>query len=77
MTEGIIRIYMSYLEPEDKGLIWMRPYLDKEGYELLFYGSKGWMNLCCPHNYCGPGNCNHDNREEKCDGLLELPCNKQ
>lgn len=50
MTEGIVRIYLSYVEPEDKGLLWMRPYLDKEGYELLYFGAKGWTRWipCCP-----------------------------
>lgn len=49
MVEGIVRIYMSVVEPEDKNLLWLRPYLDKEGYELLFYGSTGWIKMvpCC------------------------------
>lgn len=49
MTEGIVRIYLSYVEPEDKNLIWMRPYLRKEGYELLYFGAKGWTKWlpCC------------------------------
>lgn len=49
MTEGIVRIYLSYVEPEDKNLLWMRPYLNKEGYELLYFGAKGWTKWlpCC------------------------------
>lgn len=39
----IVRIYMSYVEPVDKGLLWMRPCLwPKQGYDLLYFGSKGW-----------------------------------
>lgn len=70
MTEGIVRIYMSYVEPEDKGLLWLRPYLDKEGYELLFFGSKGWTRFvpCCPEEKI----IFKDDKE--CDGLLEMPC---
>lgn len=45
MTEGIVRIYMSIKEPEDKNILWMRPCLTKEGYKILFYGSKGWTDL--------------------------------
>lgn len=50
MVEGPVKIVMAIKEPEDKNLLWMRPYLDKEGYELLYYGSKGWTRLipCCP-----------------------------
>lgn len=54
MTEGIVKIYLSYVEPRNKELLWMRPYLDKEGYELLFYGSKGWTPWHFPCNKEGP-----------------------
>lgn len=43
MIEGIVRFYYSVKEPEDKNLIWFRPKLDKEGFDFLYYGSKGWM----------------------------------
>lgn len=70
MTEGIVRIYMSVVEPEDKGLLWLRPYLDKEGYELLYYGSKGWVPLIyCNHST--DHNTPEDNTEEEED---KCPC---
>lgn len=50
MTEGIVRIYMSIKEPEDKNLLWLRPFLKKEGYELLYYGSTGWTKWYCGHH---------------------------
>lgn len=46
MTEGPIHIWMAYKEPENKEILWLRPYLDREGYELLFYGAKGWTPFC-------------------------------
>lgn len=52
MTEGIVRIYLSYKEPEDKNLFWLRPYLDREGYELLFFGAKGWTTWHCCKDDC-------------------------
>lgn len=75
MTEGIVKIYMSIVEPEDKGLLWLRPYLDKEGYELLFFGSTGWATLipCCTSEY-DEENTTEEPKNE-CDGLLELPNN--
>lgn len=50
MVEGPVKIVMAIKEPENKHVLWMRPYLDKEGYELLYYGSKGWTRWipCCP-----------------------------
>lgn len=65
MAEGIVKIYRSYKEPEDKNLIWMRPYLNREGYELLFYGSLGWMRWlpCCTGNIPDKP-------------LTEIPCDK-
>ena len=55
MTEGIVRIYLSYVEPKDKGLLWMRPYLYREGYELLYFGAKGWTPFkCCCNKDEGP-----------------------
>lgn len=47
MTEGKVELFLSYKEPEYRdNLLWMRPYLSKEGYEILYYGSKGWTPLC-------------------------------
>lgn len=52
MTEGKVEIYLSHKEP-DKNLLWLRPYLDKDGYELLYFGVKGWTPLCCnSYNKC-------------------------
>lgn len=49
MVEGPVKIVMAIKEPENRHILWMRPYLDKEGYELLYYGSKGWTRWlpCC------------------------------
>lgn len=44
MTEGIVRIYLSHKEPS-KELLWLRPKLDEEGYDLLYWGSNGWTPL--------------------------------
>lgn len=47
MTQGIVKIYLSVVEPSSvDNILWLRPYLDKEGYELLFFSSNGWMPLC-------------------------------
>lgn len=46
MREGLIDVYMSIKEPENKeGILWLRPFLKKEGYELMYYGSNGWTPL--------------------------------
>lgn len=48
MIEGKIEIYLSHKEPIFKETtLWLRPYLDREGYELLFYGANGWEPLMC------------------------------
>lgn len=65
MTEGIVRIYMAVVEPEDKNLLWLRPFLDKEGYELLYYGSKGWTKLCL---------CKQDNGNIEDSDKDDEPC---
>lgn len=38
------RILCDTKEP-DKNHLWLRPRLDKEGYDLLYWGSKGWTPL--------------------------------
>lgn len=43
------RILCSIKEP-DKNHLWLRPYLDKDGYELLYFGAKGWTPLFCGCN---------------------------
>lgn len=50
---------MSYKEPENREVIWLRPYLDKEGYQFMFYGAKGWTPLCC---YDIAGDINNNNK---------------
>lgn len=51
MTEGKIEIYLSHREPEYRdNLMWLRPYLDREGYELLYYGSNGWTRFVPYHS---------------------------
>lgn len=67
MTEGIVKIYLSYVEPRNKELLWMRPYLDKEGYELLFYGSRGWTPWCL---HC---KMEEDHVKDDCEELPEHP----
>lgn len=57
MTEGKVELFLSYKEPEYRdNLLWMRPYLNKEGYEVLFYGVNGWTPLCtcCINNISNP-----------------------
>lgn len=76
MTEGPVKIHLSYKEPENRNLIWMRPYLDKEGYEFLYYGSLGWMPLhkchVVHHEVSDePAVCNPSIADT--DGLKELP----
>lgn len=44
MIEGIVRIHLSHKEP-GKELLWLRPRLDREGYDLLYWGSNGWTPL--------------------------------
>lgn len=56
MTEGRVEIFLSYKEPNYRdNLLWLRPYLDREGYELLYYGPYGWKPLI---NGC---KCNEEN----------------
>ena len=47
MTEGKVELFLSHKEPEYRdNLLWLRPYLDRDGYELLYYGVNGWTPLC-------------------------------
>lgn len=64
MVEGKIEIFLSYKEPNYKdNLLWLRPYLDREGYELLYYGANGWTKLIL----CGE----HSSLEKECNSPLE------
>lgn len=50
MVEGKIEIFLSYKEPEYRdNILWLRPYLDREGYELLYYGANGWTRFVPCH----------------------------
>lgn len=64
MIEGKVEIFLSYKEPEYRdNLMWLRPYLDREGYELLYYGANGWtVFVPCHHNHL--------------DIPIDRPCNK-
>lgn len=42
---GTIKILKSYKEV-DKNHLWLRPFLDKDGYDLLYFGANGWTPLC-------------------------------
>lgn len=62
MTEGKVEIFLSYKEPEYRdNLMWLRPYLDREGYELLYYGANGWTRFIPCHQ--APSYLNSDNIE--------------
>lgn len=57
MTEGRIDIYLSYKEPEYRdNIMWLRPYIDKEGFELLYYGVNGWTVFVPCNNVVVSGN---------------------
>lgn len=59
MTDKV-EIILSKKEPLVKSNLWMRPYLDKEGYELLYYGAIGWTPLIprCPIHQPLDNECN-------------------
>ena len=46
------RILCDVEEP-DKNHLWLRPRLDRDGYDLLYWGANGWTPLIdcenCPH----------------------------
>lgn len=50
MTEGKVEIFLSYKEPENKNLLWLRPHVGccAEGYDLLYFGACGWLPLIHP-----------------------------
>ena len=65
MTEGKVEIFLSHKEPEYRdNLLWLRPYLDKDGYELLYYGVNGWAPLCW---------CNNIITDIESDDICECP----
>lgn len=46
MIGGKIEVYLGHTEPAQKDrLLWLKPYLDKDGYEILYYGVNGWTSL--------------------------------
>lgn len=64
MVEGPVKIVMSYKEV-NRHHIWMRPFLHREGYELLYYGAKGWTPLCCSKHCHIHHNCNNQPPKEE------------
>ena len=76
MVEGKIEIYLSHKEP-NKNLLWLRPYLNKDGYELLYFGVNGWTPLCAS-NTCTSDNCKEamDWCGEKANQNKDCSCNK-
>lgn len=76
MTEGLIKIHLSHKEP-NKELLWLRPRLDREGYDLLYFGAKGWTPLidcsCCHDFKQHPiQHCEHSDKINK-EVLVEIP----
>lgn len=81
MTEGFIRIFLSYKEPEYRdNIMWLRPYIDREGYELLYYGPDGWkVFIPCHNTYIKEDNTETDIPEDNKpplldDNYLDNPC---
>ena len=70
MKEGKVEIYLSCKEPEYRdNIMWLRPYLDREGFELLYYGANGWTVFvpCCKDSFTlGP-----------CEEEIPCECSKQ
>lgn len=71
MVEGKVEIFLSYKEPEYRdNLLWLRPYLDREGYELLYYGVNGWTRLVPCHKESYINNTPADSEEVDNDAPL-------
>lgn len=64
-----VKIICSNKEPFKKHL-WLRPYIDKEGYELLYFSSKGWVPLI----WCECGDNSNSNTSEY-EGTCNIECN--
>lgn len=46
-----LKILLSVKEP-DKNHLWLRPHLDRDGYDLLYWGNNGWTILdLCHHKH--------------------------
>lgn len=57
------RILCSIKEP-DRNHLWLRPKLNQDGYDLLYYGAKGWTLLInCK--------CNSIIEESNLDGAIQ------
>lgn len=64
MIEGKVEIYLSYKEPIFKErVMWLRPYLDREGFELLYYGANGWTVFVPCHPSASEPNINTTEEE--------------
>lgn len=54
MREGPVTIVLRVKEPMSHDVLWLRPRLHDEGYDLLYYGNHGWMPLITepvPHHH--------------------------
>lgn len=49
MKEGPVSIVLRYKEPMSHDVLWLRPHLHGDGYDLLYYGSHGWLPLIDEH----------------------------
>lgn len=80
MVEGKIEIFLSYKEPEYRdNLLWLRPYLDREGYELLYYGANGWTRFipCHPEPPLTPKGPIKPKPSSKCPSVKSLDSNSE
>lgn len=67
MIAGTVNIYFSHKEPEDKNLIWLRPHLEDDSFDLMYFGSKGWTKWC--------PKCRNNKMEESFINQ-EMPCGR-
>lgn len=73
------------LKEVDKNHLWMRPFLDRDGYDILFWGDKGWTPLFFHHHHHLKHKLDHffhDEHKEshpislELDDILECLCEK-
>lgn len=63
------RILCDIKEP-DKNHLWLRPRLDRDGYDLLYWGSRGWTPLIdCVNCTLDDSIANPD-----CPPIQDFPC---
>lgn len=72
------RILCTIKEP-DKNHLWLRPKLDQDGYDLLYWGAEGWTHLIdcqsCPYKKHFNPHDDHKNGDTIVNGdvLVEIP----